>query len=180
MNKIFTDKDVIDSGKFIFGIAVLFILFNFLFSLFPIAWFEYFYAKITIFILGIFGITGTIEYKEPVLIFLELFSLPIGISYLCTGLLEIIVVWSAIIASFGIEIKKRAIGVVAGTITLVIFNIIRIVGSILIIGFFGLGVGEFSHDILFRIFLLIAVAGFYYVWFMWATKQKFKWLKWNM
>ena len=77
----------------------------------------------------------------------------------------------AVLASFGIDLKKRIIGVIAGTIALFLFNLFRIIASILIINSFGLDAGNFSHDILFRIFLFVTIAGFYFYWFKWATKK---------
>ena len=49
---------------------------------------------------------------------------------------------------------------------------ITIVIVVLIIIFFGLGTAEFSHDFLFRVFLFAAIAGYYFAWFSWATKEK--------
>ena len=166
------NKELLSAGKFIAGIAVFFMLFYFLFSLIPLEWIEFFYAKISLEILKLFGFTGEIIFQEPILIQLNVFTVPIGISYLCTGLLELTLVWASVLASFGIELKKRIQGVVAGTIVLVCFNFIRILSTIIIIALFGLEAGDLSHEFLFKLFLFLTIAGFYYFWFNWATKKK--------
>ncbi|MFH1390922.1 MAG: exosortase/archaeosortase family protein [Candidatus Diapherotrites archaeon] len=169
-----SQKENIKTGKFLAGIAVLFLLFYFLFSLVPIEWFEFFYAFFTLEFLKLIGFSGTIEFQEPVLVYLETFSIPLGFSYLCTGLLELALVWAATLASFGIELKKRIIGSLVGTIVLVAFNFFRIIASVLVIAWFGLDAGNFSHDLLFRVFLFVTIAGFYFIWFKWSTKQSKK------
>ncbi len=158
------------TGKFILAIAALFLFFSFIFSLIPLEWFEHFYAAGTLFILRFFGFGGEITLQEPVLLHLRGFALPLGFSYLCTGLLELALVWSAVLASFGVGLRKRIIGAAAGTLVLVAFNFVRIVSSVLIISAFGLDVGNFAHDLFFRAFLFVTVAGFYYFWFGWAGR----------
>jgi len=152
-------KNEMDAGKFMLSIAALFLFFSFLFSLG------------TQLILGIFGFYGYVVMQEPALLYLEAFRVPIGISYLCTGLLELSIVWAAVISSFGVGMRKRAMGVAAGTLTLVAFNFLRIIASILVIYYFGLDAGNFSHDLLFRLFLFLTIALFYYMWLKWATSK---------
>ncbi len=164
-------KQTLLAGKFLLGIGVLFLLFNYAFSLVPLQVFEQFYAAVSLEILKLFGFSGTIQVQEPVLVFLDGFSAPLGFSYLCTGLLELSLVWAAVLASFEISLKKRLIGVVAGTVTLVVFNFARIVLSVLVISRFGLDAGSFSHDIFFRFFLFLTIAGYYYAWLKWASRQ---------
>ena len=167
-----SNKELLSAGKFIAGILIFFAIFYFLFLIIPLEWIEFFYAKISLEILKLFGFTGEIIFQEPVLIQLNVFNVPIGISYLCTGLLELTLVWASVLASFGIELKKRIQGVIAGTIVLVCFNFIRILSTIIIIALFGLEAGDLSHEFLFKLFLFLTIAGFYYFWFNWATKKK--------
>jgi len=167
----FHEKDVLQAGKFIAGITLLFLLFNFFLSLIPLEFFEFFYAFFTLELLKIIGFEGFLEFQEPVLVHLTALSIPLGFTYLCTGLLEMALVWSATLSSFGIELKKRVTGFFAGTLVLIGFNFFRIIASILIIVWFGLDAGNFSHDILFRAFLFVTIAGFYFYWFRWATKK---------
>jgi len=63
-----SNKELLSAGKFIAGIAVFFMLFYFLFSLIPLEWIEFFYAKISLEILKLFGFTGEIIFQEPILI----------------------------------------------------------------------------------------------------------------
>ncbi len=169
--EMFSRKDALQAGKFIAAIVVLFLFFGFVFSLFPLEWFEGFFASATLWFLKLLGFKGVVVAGEPVLVYLDSFAAPLGFSYLCTGILELTIVWSAVLASFGIDLRKRLIGVAAAAIVLVAFNFARIISSILIIAWLGLDAGNFSHDILFRVFLFVVIAGFYYVWFGWATKK---------
>lgn len=169
--EIFSKRESIKTGKFLLGLLISFLVLNWLSNLIPLEWIELFFAQITLFFLNLFGFVGEIALGEPVIINLEQISKPIAISYLCTGLLETVIILSAVITSFGIKIQKRAIGVIGALIAIVIFNVLRIVTSILIIIFFGLDIATFSHDVLFRIFLFVSVAGIYFIWFKWATKD---------
>src|SRR3989338_7864026 len=146
------------AGKFMLAFIVLFIAINLAFLLIPLEWFELFYAQGTIFLLGLFGVQGSlstmgnsdgslatgsysngilpggyadggIALQEPVLVDVVRLDAPIGFSYLCTGLIEIAVVWSAIAASFGIDARRRIIGMAAGLAVAVIFNFARIISS---------------------------------------------------
>ncbi len=157
------------TGKFLLGLAALFLLFNFVFSLLPLQWPEDFYARGTLAALQALGFKGEVVAGEPVLVYLLGFSAPLGFTYLCTGLLELALVWSAVLTSFGIDLKRRAIGVAVGAIVLVLFNFVRIISSVLVIAWFGLDAGNFAHDIFFRTFLFVTVAGYYYAWFRWAA-----------
>ncbi len=166
------DAWVYHTGKFLLGLLAVFIFSNFLLSLFPLVWFERFYAAGSLFALGFFGMNGAIIAQEPVLVQLDAFALPLGFSYLCTGLLELTFVWGATLASFGVGLRKRLIGAAAGTIVLVLFNFARIILSVLIIAALGLDAGNFAHDLLFRAFLFITIAGYYYFWLRWAAGAK--------
>jgi exosortase/archaeosortase family protein len=72
---------------------------------------------------------------------------------------------SAILASRGIAIKKRLFGFLLSIPTVFLFNIIRIVTTIFFIVYLSIPIAEFLHSFLFRIFLIILVIGFYYLWF---------------
>jgi len=170
--KLLDREEISKSGKFLLGLAIIFLALNLLFSLIPLEWVEFVFAFLTSLILSIFGVQNELVYGEPVLLLLHNFPIPISISYLCTGLLELSIVIAAVAASFGIDQQKRFIGIIAGIATIFAFNLARIVLSIGIILLFGLEIGELSHELLFRIFLFLVIAGFYWVWFNWATKGK--------
>jgi len=95
----------------------------------------------------------------------------IFIAWLCTGILEIIILVSAIIASFGIKRKEKIIGIVLAIIVGVIFNLLRILVTIHIILTQNLQIVEFAHDILFKVVLFIYITVFYVIWFYWAAKK---------
>jgi len=94
------------------------------------------------------------------------------ISWLCTGILEIIVLISAILASFGVEWNKKIIGAIVAIILGAVFNILRIVVTIFIILSQNIQTTELAHDLLFRIILFIYIVGVYVLWFNWAVKEK--------
>ncbi|MFH1255671.1 MAG: exosortase/archaeosortase family protein [Candidatus Diapherotrites archaeon] len=161
----FSRKEALQAGKFILGIAVFFAAITFFLSLFPIEWFEFFFAQASAWALGFFGIpTAVNAAREPVLMMVQGIPLPIAISYLCTGLLEATVLVSAIAASFGIETRKRLKGIAGAVAVSIAFNFLRIVASILAIAFLGLEAGDLAHNILFRFTLFIVIAGYYWVW----------------
>jgi exosortase/archaeosortase family protein len=152
------------AGKFVFSITVLFIVFNFLFDIIGVQRFEVFYANGALAILSLLGFSGKVVEYGGTLLILNGFDLPFAFGYLCTGLLELALIWSAVLSTTEVGFKKRLFGLVAATFTLVVFNLARIVSSIIIIKYFGLDVGNFSHDLLFKVFLFATIAGFYYVW----------------
>jgi exosortase/archaeosortase family protein len=94
----------------------------------------------------------------------------IVISFLCTGLLEIAILISAMIASFGVEFKNKLIGIIGAIISGIIFNFIRIWITLNIILFSTTGTFEIAHDLLFRITLFLYITIFYILWFNWSNK----------
>ena len=95
----------------------------------------------------------------------------IFIAWLCTGILEIIILISAIAASFGIKHKEKLIGIILAIIVGVIFNILRIIITIHIVLTQNLQIVEFAHDILFKLILFIYITVFYVIWFYWAMRK---------
>tara|TARA_Y100000310_G_scaffold296055_1_gene327992 strand:+ start:100 stop:645 length:546 start_codon:yes stop_codon:yes gene_type:complete len=162
--------EIYKAGKFLLGFTVFFFGLSFLFGLIPLEVVELITAQVSLFLLNLLGVNGTIEIGEPVKMLLG--EKVILISYLCTGALELIVLVSGIAASFGIGIRKRLLGVGAAIFFGFAFNQARIVATILAIFGFSLPIVELTHDLLFRIFLFVYIAGFYAVWFWWATRTK--------
>jgi len=93
----------------------------------------------------------------------------IFISWLCSGVLEIIILVSAILASFGVSWKKKLIGAVAAIIIGYVFNLIRIWATLNIILTQNAQVFEIAHDTLFRLVLFVYIIVVYVLWFMWAN-----------
>jgi exosortase/archaeosortase family protein len=93
------------------------------------------------------------------------------ISWLCTGITEIIILMSAIIASFGIAWKKKLLGVLGAIIAGLLFNFLRIWITINIILTQEAQVFEFAHDLLFRLILFLYIIVFYVIWFYYSNKK---------
>lgn len=94
------------------------------------------------------------------------------ISLLCAGILEMIIVIGAIIASFGIKWKNKLIGIVLAIVTGFIFNVLRIWITINLILTQEAEVFELAHDLLFRMILFLYITIFYVIWFYWSMKNK--------
>lgn len=159
-------------AKFLAGTIAVFVFLHILVTLLvPLELTELFFAETAKIFVGFFGVQGTIQQGEPVLIFLQGAGIetPISISYLCTGLLEMMLLAAAIAASFGIETRKRILGIFGAVLATIVFNILRITASILLIVFSGLQAAEFGHEVLFRVFLFVTIAGYYAAWFWWTA-----------
>jgi exosortase/archaeosortase family protein len=161
-------EEVLKSAKFTLTIVLVFLGLHFLAGLVPIEWVQYFYAWVVQKVIFVFGIESEILFAPVQLVF-EKFTAEI--SYLCTGLLETVLVVAAILSSHGINYKKRIAGAFFAFIATVLLNVFRISATILAIVFVGVYTGEFFHEVLFRIFLFVAIAGIYAAWFFWATKK---------
>ena len=169
----FNKEDRDKGAKFLGAMLVLFFALNFLFSL-PLIGIEYVIASIVSFVLNLFGIANATAFEEPALILIHNIDVPIAISYLCTGILETALLVAAIATSFGISTKKRLLGIAGAIAGIQLFNLFRILTTIFLIINFNLEVAELGHELLFRLFLLIVIAGFYSLWFFWATKKETK------
>jgi hypothetical protein len=148
--------------KFIGFFLIWFLFLNLIFLFIPLQWIQFIPAFFSNIFFNLIGLKGTIILQEPVLIEFSNFDYIVSITYLCSGLLESIILSSCILASNGINWKKRIIGTIIGLIVLGIGNIKRIVLSVLIL----------FHEILFKLFLFIGIAGIYLIWFLWATENK--------
>jgi exosortase/archaeosortase family protein len=87
------------------------------------------------------------------------------ISSLCTGVLEIIILISAMIASIGITFRNKIIGIINAIILGFVFNTARIWITLSLIMGTNASVFEFAHDFLFRIILFIYIIFVYVIWF---------------
>ncbi len=146
-------------------------------SLIPLELTELFVANSVLTGLRAFGLEGEIVSGEPVGIQLGRLSpeitpgLYIEISYLCTGLLEIVFLASVILASAGVNIKKRIIGAVVGAVATMMVNFARIFATAYFIYNSSAQTAEFIHNIFFRVTLFATIFLFYSAWFYWATGQ---------
>jgi exosortase/archaeosortase family protein len=94
----------------------------------------------------------------------------INIIWLCTGILEIIVLCGAILASFGVSWRKKLWGCLIAIIAGYVFNLLRIWITLNIIITQNIEVIEFTHDLLFRFVLFFYIIIVYVLWFQWAKK----------
>lgn len=167
-------EDLLLAGKFLFFFAVSFALLNSSVSLVDIVFFETLFAAPTSAFLSAIGFQNTLlPGQEPVTMNIAGLGNPIIFTYLCTGLLEWMIIVSAILASTEARAEKRIHGVLFATIGVFAFNLFRINASILAVLFLGLEAAAFSHDIFFRVFLFISIAGFYYAWLKYAQNEWF-------
>ncbi len=165
----FGKDDFKKAGIFLLICIVSYSLLTIASRIFPMEFYENIVAQSVLFILNILGIKGSIALQEPVLITLAS-GAKIEISFLCTGLMELFVIISAITASQGISLKKRAAGIAAALVIAPLFNLFRIIATILLIlNTQSIGLIDFTHDILFRITLFAVIMGIYTVWFLWAV-----------
>src|SRR3989338_6588066 len=160
--------------KFVIAIIAAFALLHTAFFLIvPLQLYESAIANIVAFVFGAFGVQAIVNAGIEPVVALFPNGLQIFISYLCTGVLEALLLIAAILASFGIGLRNRIIGAIAAFFAVFVFNIARIIVTIALIMNFDLRIAEISHDLLFRLSLLIVIAGFYYFWQKWATDGLF-------
>ncbi len=166
------NSDAAKTGRFLVFFIVIYLTLSLLVSLVPVTTIESWIANSELGILSVFGLEGNVSVQETAVITLQN-GTGIQISELCTGLQELLILVSAIIASIGIAWKKRIIGAVAGAIIVMLFNFLRITATVmLIVSTKDLGTIEFAHNILFRIFLFATIAIAYIAWFQWAIKTE--------
>ena len=128
-------------------------------------------ARVLLLLLSFFGQSGWIaSFTDPVIVSLS--SLQFQLSFLCTGLTEFFVLTAAILSSYGLEGRKKMWGLIGAFDVVVVFNLVRILVTINLLENASLEVADLAHDLLFRISLFLAIAGFYALWFYWATREK--------
>ena len=94
----------------------------------------------------------------------------IQISDLCTGTLEFLIIIGAILASAGIDRKKRVLGAAMAGVLVLLLNLARILATIGLIGSTqDTQLIDFTHNVFFRVFLFVSIMGLYTLWFAWAV-----------
>jgi len=172
---------------FVLGFLIFYLILTAIAYAFPKGFFEAMSGQSVNAILNVIGYKTTTLGGEEFHIFLDIakqgFACPanqqvcldeseIIISWLCSGILEIIILVSAILASFGVSWRKKAIGVIVAITSGYLFNIIRIIITIIIILSQEQAVFELAHDLLFRATLFIYIVAIYVIWFYWANNGK--------
>ncbi len=163
-------RQTLNAGKFVLLLIVFFAALFFVSSLFPKNFFEKATAQSANAVYAATGISGTVQETDNE-VFIEIKNGPkIIFNELCTGLLEAILLVAAIAATFEISWKKRLFGIIVGLACVFAFNLFRILVTTLAILNASIETAEFTHNVLFRVFLFIAVAGLYAGWYRWATR----------
>lgn len=88
----------------------------------------------------------------------------VEISPLCSGLVEMVLLIGAIVATRGASMRKKIMGIGIGIFILYLFNLIRIVVSVLQLRYTSLAFATLTHDILFRVILILGFALVYAGW----------------
>ena len=88
------------------------------------------------------------------------------IGNLCAGDIEIILLSAAVLSTFDRSIKNRIAGVVFGVMTIMLLNPVRIFTVLIIGDKLGWRTADFTHDILFRLMLIIVLVGYYFIWYV--------------
>lgn len=159
------------SARFLAAFLLSFFIFYIVLSFFPIEIFEHFTAMLSSVLLGLFGYSTKIASGEPVQIVVN-GKYVVEISYLCTGLLESILVASAIVASLGISLRKRIAGIIGGLFFVNFLNVFRIAVTVhAIASIANTAYIDFIHNALFRLTLFIGIACYYAAWFLLATRH---------
>ena len=96
------------------------------------------------------------------------------ISRICSGDLEIAVLFAAMFASTDRTLKNRATGALLGFVAVLLFNPIRIALTLATGVWFGWEAADFAHDVLFRASLFAFTFVFYALWYLgWIEKIGF-------
>jgi len=166
-------EDAIKTGRFVLYFILVYLLASMALEvLLPARALEAAVANNVLFLLGAAGQGGSVSSGETAVIALA-GGAKIEISELCTGRMETLIIFSAIIASAGIAWRKRLAGAAIAAAAAIAFNHLRIAGTaLLILGSGDTAMIEFAHNILFRVFLFIVIAGFYIGWFYWAASSE--------
>jgi len=170
-NKKELQKQARISARFLAVFLLSFFVIYTLISFLPVELFEHFTALLCAFAFSLFGYSSNIILGEPVQILVNGKYL-IEISYLCTGLLESTIITSAILASFGISIRKRVVGILAGIFFVNFLNVLRIALTVhAIVTSQNVAYIDFIHNFLFRLTLFVGIACYYAAWFLLATSN---------
>lgn len=125
-----------------------------------------FFGLFTSKILNLFNLSTTYAFdvfNQVTYITVPALEYPVAIVFLCTGILEFGLIFSAIVSTLGVSIKKKVRWVLISFIAVIFFNLLRIVLTVLIIIYFNLSVADFFHGFLFRLSLIVIVIGIYYL-----------------
>ncbi len=125
-------------------------------------------------LLSIIGVQHSIVYGvEPAIV---VGGVQAQIGNLCAGDIEIALMSAILLATWDRPIKQRLWGIVGGLLVVFITNPIRI-ATVLGVGYYTDWVwANFTHDVLFRLTLIIIIVLYYFVWYV-KYDQIASWLR---
>ncbi len=159
---------------FILGFLFFYVIFTAIVYAFPKGFFESIVGQSVNFLLNLQGITTSTIIGEQFDIHLTTSGTIIIISWLCTGLLEIIILASTMLATFGVNLKEKILGIIGAIIVGFVFNLIRIMVTINIILTQNAQTFELAHDLLFRATLFLYIIIVYVIWFYLSIQKNKK------
>lgn len=112
---------------------------------------------------GLLSLFGN-AYSQAALIHYN--SLVVQVIPLCVGDIEIAVLTGAILSTEDRSVDDRILGVVAAFVFVMLINALRIGVTMLAWEAYGIEAIEFIHSALFRVTLVVAIVGFYGVWYL--------------
>lgn len=150
--------------KFIIGIGAFYTLFWMIISSINLYSLKSLTAQLSGFLLSIIGVQHSIIYGiEPSIL---VGNIQAQITNMCAGDIEIALVSAIILATWDRTWRQRFFGVIGGLVVIFIANPIRI-ATVLGVGNYSNWVwADFTHDVLFRLMLLILVVVYYFVWYV--------------
>ncbi len=94
------------------------------------------------------------------------------ITNLCAGDLEIALLSAVILSTHDRRWKNRIAGVIGGILAILIINPVRI-ALVLAVGYYSSWQwADFTHDVLFRLTLIIVIVGYYAAWYYWSGREE--------
>ena len=155
---------------FIVGITCFYIFFSWIISKIDLYVLKSYSAVVANFLLNLVGINTQLQFlAEPTIL---VAGIQAQINNLCAGDLEIALITAIILASWGVTWKKRIVGILGAWATILILNPLRIFIVLAAGSWFNWSVGNFIHDVFFRLMLLAVIAGYYYIWYTRYDKIK--------
>ncbi len=156
---------------FVLGFAFFYLLLTEIAYAFPKGFFENFVGMQVNFLLNLIRINTIVTAGEVFEMFLPESQKLIIISWLCSGVLEVIILISTMIVTFGVRAREKIIGIILALILGHFFNLLRILITIQIIITQNATTFELAHDLLFRATLFLYIVIVYALWFNWGIKK---------
>jgi len=152
--------------KFLIGIGAFYTLFWIIISSLALYFLKSFIAGTSNWLLQILGVPAQLFFGAGMDPSIIVGLVTAQITNLCAGDFEIILLFAIILATWDRTWRKRFWGCVFGFITIMILNPLRVF-TVLAVGHYSSWVwADFTHDILFRLMLLIVIVVYYFIWYV--------------